>query len=83
MPLISENYNPIRMKNAAREFLGPRFLRARTLLVRLQENVKRQLIPMLSVALLTVLSTMAAPTLAQAPARPPSPNGRLQPWPTT
>ncbi len=79
MPLISQNYNPIRMKNAAHEFLGPRFLRARTRLVRLQGNVKRQLIPMLSVALLTVLSTMAAPTLARAPASPPSPIDPLPP----
>jgi LmbE family N-acetylglucosaminyl deacetylase len=79
LPLISENYNPIRMKNAAYEFLGPRFLRARTRLVRLQGNVKRQLIPMLSVALLTVLSILAAPTLAQAPASPPSPIDPLPP----
>ena len=79
MPLISENFNPIRMKNAAHEFPGPRFLRARTRLVRLQGNVKRQLIPMFGVALLTVLSTMAAPTLAQAPANPPSPIDPLPP----
>src|SRR4029077_2020814 len=65
------------MKNAAHEFLGPRFLRSRTRLVRLQGNVKRQLIAMLSVALLTVLSTMAEPT--RPPASPPTPIDPLPP----
>jgi LmbE family N-acetylglucosaminyl deacetylase len=67
------------MTNAGDEFLSPRFLRPRTRYVHRQGHMKRHLIPMLSVALLTVLGMLAAPALAQAPASGPSPVDSLPP----
>jgi LmbE family N-acetylglucosaminyl deacetylase len=79
LPLISDNYHPIRMKNAGHAFLSPRFLRLGTRYVHLQRYLKRHLVRTLSLALLAVLGTMAAPTMAQAPASRPSPVDPLPP----
>ena len=79
MPLISDNYNPIRMQNACHAFLSPRFLRLCTRYVHPQRYLKRHLIRTLSLALLAVLGMLAVPTMAQAPASRPSPVDPLPP----
>ncbi len=65
MPLIPDKHNPIRMNNAGHGFLRPGFRRLR--------------IPFVIFVLLAVLSMIAAPTQAQAPATKPSPVDPLPP----
>jgi LmbE family N-acetylglucosaminyl deacetylase len=84
LPLISDNHNPIRMKNAAHgfpnpRFLSPRFLRLHPRGVDFQRRPKRHLIWILSLALFAVLAMLAAPTQAQASATHPSPVDPLPP----
>ncbi len=74
MPLISDNPNPIRMANVSHGFLNPQFLRPR-----FRRRRKKHSIWMLSFVLLAVLSMIAAPTQAQAPATKPSPVDPLPP----
>jgi LmbE family N-acetylglucosaminyl deacetylase len=79
LPLIPDKPHPIRMSNAGQSFLGSRFPRLRARYVYLQAHLRKHLIPTLSLALLAGLGTIAAPTLAQAPASQPSPVDPLPP----
>ena len=84
MPLISDNHNPIRMKNAGHGFSNPRFLSPRfprlpARGVDVQRHPRRHLIWTLSLALFAVLVMPAASTQAQAPTTRFSPVDPLPP----
>jgi LmbE family N-acetylglucosaminyl deacetylase len=79
LPLIPDHCNPIRMTNAGHGILSPRFLRLHARYVHIRSYLRRHLFGTPGLVLLTLLATLAVPTLAQAPARGPSPVDPLPP----
>lgn len=79
MPPISDNYNPIRMKNAGHKFPGTRALSLHTRYFHFRKHLKRSFLGTLGVVMLAGLASPAAPTMAEAPAAGQSPVDPLPP----